>query len=310
MNIVFAGTPEFAVPALTALSEKHNISAVFTQPDRRSGRGKKVTSSPVKLKAMELGIEIHQPKSLKNQTELIQALNPDVMVVVAYGMLLSQDILDIPRYGCINIHASILPRWRGAAPIHRSLQAGDSETGVSIMAMELGLDTGPVYQVLKTPIVDSDTTATLHDRLSILGAQGIVETLRVIEFDPSHRPVTQDDSKATYAKKLSKVEGVIDWTLEAADINRQVRAFIPFPVAYTHYQGTRIRILETRVETTEDHEPGKIIDILEDGPLVACGSNAVVLKVLQRDGSRAMKWKDFKNGYPLKVGDKLGSQDG
>ena len=310
MNIVFAGTPDFAVPALEALNEKHNILAVFTQPDRRSGRGKKVTPPPVKIKAAELGIEVHQPKSLKNQAELIKSMNPDAMIVVAYGMLLSQEILDIPPYGCINIHASILPRWRGAAPIHRSLQAGDSETGVSIMAMELGLDTGPVYQILKTPIEEKDTSATLHDRLSLLGAQGIVKTLRDLESEPNCKPLTQDDSKATYAKKLSKAEGLINWSLDAAGVNRQVRAFIPFPIAYTHHMDTRIRVLETRIKAIDSHQPGEIVDILEDGPVVACGSDAIVLTVLQRDGSRAMKWKDFKNGYALQIGDKLGARDG
>jgi len=242
MKILFAGTPEFAVAPLKALFPEHEIVGVYTQPDRKAGRGKKLTPPPVKVAAQEFDIPVFQPTSLKDQQEVIESLKPDVMVVVAYGMLLPQNILDIPRLGCLNIHASILPRWRGAAPIQRAIQAGDSETGVSIMRMELGLDTGPVYQVLKTPILNTDTSTSMHDKLADLGAQGILETINRLSVNPNLNAEKQDDSQSNYAKKIPKTEAVIDWTMSATDIDQRIRAFTPWPICQTSHNGTRIRV--------------------------------------------------------------------
>jgi len=317
MKVLFAGTPTFAVPPLKALSEVHDIIGVFTQPDRKSGRGKKVTASAVKLAAQEIfagrenEVTIHQPTSLRDQHKIISDLCPDVMVVVAYGMLLPQSILDIPRLGCINIHASLLPRWRGAAPIHRAIEAGDKESGVAIMKMELGLDTGPVYQALKTPIQITDTTSTLHDRLSDLGAKGIVETLNQLETNPNYPAVAQDNSLATYAKKLSKEEAKLDWSKPAQSIHQQIRAFIPFPVSQCHHQQTRIRIWQASVveaDLTENlklKKPGNIIETDANGVVVQCGKGLIRLETFQRDGGKPLPWSQFRNGYTLEPGDQL-----
>ncbi len=307
MKVLFAGTPDFAVPPLRALAIEHDIVGVFTQPDRKSGRGKKLTPPPVKSVALELGFEVYQPNTLKDQTEIIAALQPDVMVVVAYGMLLPQAILDIPKLGCINIHASLLPRWRGAAPIHRAIEAGDRESGVSIMRMELGLDTGPVYQMLHAPISDTDTTASLHDTLAELGATGICQTLAQLQTDPTLRPTEQNDALACYAKKLEKREAIIDWSLSATELQRKIRAFVPFPVTQCLHQDTRLRIWQASVENTKSSsaEPGTVVAIDDAGPIVQCGQSQLRLERLQRDGSKAMPWTQFKNGYAIVIGDQL-----
>lgn len=312
MNILFAGTPEFAVAPLRALAEKHKIVGVFTQPDRKAGRGKKLTPPPVKLVAAELGIPIFQPESLKEQASVISEMQADVMVVVAYGMLLPQAILDIPKFGCINIHASLLPRWRGAAPIQRAIEAGDKSTGVSIMRMELGLDTGPVFQVLETPITSQDTSATLHDRLATLGAQGICGTLDELTKHPELEPSRQDSSSANYAKKISKAEALLDWSESAANIDQKIRAFIPWPVCQTDHQGERIRIWQASIDMTDramselnQAAAGEILDINSKHILVACGEYALRLEILQRAGSKALPIREFCNGYALKVGDRF-----
>ncbi len=307
MNILFAGTPDFAVPALKLLFEEHAILGVFTQPDRRSGRGKKITPPPVKVAAQELGLEVHQPSSLKDQAALIESIKPDVMIVVAYGMLLPQSILDIPKHGCINIHASLLPRWRGAAPIHRAIEAGDTESGVSIMRMELGLDTGPVYQMLKTPIAIDDTTTSLHDRLAQLGAKGVCETLRQINQNPSLIPTPQNDELACYAKKILKTEANIDWSLSATEIQQKIRAFIPFPVAQCHHNETRIRVWRASVADGQKmgDEIGKVISVSDEGAIIQCGKGSLLLQELQRDGSKALSWREFANGYQIGAADTL-----
>ena len=310
MKVLFAGTPEFAVAPLKALNKQHEIVAVFTQPDRKSGRGKKLTPPPVKLFAESIGSPVHQPESLRDQCDIIRSYDADVMVVVAYGMLLPQSILDIPPLGCINIHASLLPRWRGAAPIQRSIEAGDTATGVSIMRMELGLDTGPVFQILETPITEHDTSASLHNTLSELGAQGICETLNTLAHNPETIPHPQNDDLATYAKKINKQEATVDWAQDANAIHRKLRAFIPWPGCQTTHNGARLRIWQAAIEVPEDgsaqHTPaGCIIDVSDQGPLIACGENALRLEVLQRDGNRAMPFKDFRNGYKLQTGDLL-----
>ncbi len=321
MRVLFAGTPDFAVPPLKALAQEHEIVGVYTQPDRRAGRGKKLTPPPVKVVAQELGINVYQPSTLKDQAHDIEELRADVMVVVAYGMLLPQSILDIPKLGCINIHASLLPRWRGAAPIHRAIEAGDNESGVSIMRMELGLDTGPVYQMLRTPILDTDTTASLHDKLAVLGAQGISETLAMLASTPNLQPIPQEDSQACYAKKLQKAEANIDWQSSAQDIHRAIRAFIPFPVAQCKHNDTRIRVWQARVEHNDQHntsgndldnkslsnkaKPGTVTNIDDTGITVQCGQGSLILEILQRDGSKAMPYSEFANGYGISINDQL-----
>ena len=304
MKILFAGTPEFAVAPLNALSADHEIVGVFTQPDRKAGRGKKLTPPPVKVIAQELNIPIFQPTTLKGQEEAIRALKPDVMVVVAYGMLLPQSILDIPRLGCLNIHASILPRWRGAAPIQRAIEAGDKETGVSIMRMELGLDTGPVYQVLTTPILKTDTSASMHDKLATLGAQGITETIEQLSANPLLHSTTQNDAEANYAKKISKQQAVIDWKNSAAEIDQRIRAFTPWPICQTTHNETRIRIWKAQaLDVQQNDSAGKIIAINENSIDIACGEGVLRLLTLQRDGSKQLPTQEFCNGYSLAVGD-------
>ena len=312
MKILFAGTPDFSVAPLKALVANHDIVGVFTQPDRKAGRGKKLTPPPVKVAAQEFDIPVFQPNTLKGQEELIKSLGADVMVVVAYGMLLPQSILDIPRLGCLNIHASILPRWRGAAPIQRAIEAGDEETGVSIMRMELGLDTGPVYQVLKTPILKTDTSLSMHDKLAILGAQGINETISKLEESPDLPAQIQDNQLANYAKKISKDQAVINWNMSAAEIDQRIRAFTPWPICQTTHNGTRIRVwkaqaLDNQLKHSKEAKPGDIIAVNDNTIEVVCGNGVLSLQTLQRDGSKQLPIQEFCNGYPLNVGDHFSS---
>jgi len=304
VRILFAGTPEFAIAPLKVLLEQHDIVAVFTQPDRRAGRGKKLTPPPVKRLAEQHGIPVFQPDSLRQQAELIADLKVDVMVVVAYGVLLPQEVLDIPPLGCINIHASILPRWRGAAPIQRAIQSGDSKTGVSIMKMELGLDTGPVYQVLETPIDIQDTSATLHDKLAILGAQGIRETLAKLEREPTFEPTVQNNEQASYASKISKQEAQIDWNNPAEKIQQQIRAFNPWPMCQTRHKQTRIRLWQSSLKSESIREtPGKILEVNQDGIVVGCGVGLLQIERLQKDGGKPLVCEQFINGYAIQAGD-------
>lgn len=309
MKVIFAGTPEFAVTPLRALVDAHDVVAVYTQPDRRAGRGKKLTPPPVKVIAQEHDIPIYQPTSLKQETAQLAAMDADVMVVVAYGMLLPQSVLDIPKLGCLNIHASLLPRWRGAAPIQRAIEAGDTKTGVSIMQMERGLDTGPVFQMLETAIAADETSASLHNKLAPLGAQGILATLEKLAQNPNLQPTPQDHDASTYAKKIDKQESLLNWQLSAIEIDQKARAFSPWPGCQTMHGETRIRIADTRALTQTNPSgkpPGTIVAVSDEGISVACGSNVLAIGTLQRDGSRAMPYKEFRNGYPLQVGDRLG----
>ena len=312
MRIIFAGTPEFAVPPLLALvnSAEHDVVAVFTQPDRVSGRGKKLTPPAVKSAALKHQLTILQPESLSAQESVIEALQPDVMVVVAYGMILPQPILDIPKYGCINVHASILPRWRGAAPIQRAIEAGDQFTGVSIMQMQAGLDTGPVYQILNTEIGAQDTSADLHDRLSVLGATGLIDTLEQIH---SQLPTKQVDASSSYAKKICKAEAIVDWQESASTIQRRIRAYIPWPVCQTRHGNTRIRLWQSSDVSAEfasqnlsSCADGEIISLSSQGVDVTCGDGVLRLSQLQRDGGKALTNIEFCNGYSLAVGDRFG----
>lgn len=307
MRILFAGTPRFAVPPLEALLSEHEVVGVYTQPDRRAGRGKKLMPSPVKQLALANSIPVHQPESLKGEIETIAGLNVDAMVVVAYGMILPKSILELPKLGCINIHASLLPRWRGAAPIQRAIEAGDAETGVAIMQMAAGLDTGPVYEMLKTEIELDDTSASLHDRLSHLGATGVLSTLSKLQHEPTLKPKPQDDSLASYAHKISKAEARLDWSRDSLSLHNQIRAFVPWPICETHHQGMRIRLWSSRPESTSEVEkpPGTVIKV-DDAIHVACGKGVLALTQLQRDGARAVSAEEFCNGYSLAVGDRLG----
>lgn len=307
MKLIFAGTPEFAVTPLKALHQQgHEVVAVFTQPDRKSGRGKKLTPPPVKVYAEQINAPVHQPTSLKDQSELIASYNADAMIVVAYGMLLPQKVLDIPPLGCINIHASILPRWRGAAPIQRAIEAGDAQTGVSIMRMELGLDTGPVFKTLTLDIANDDTSDSLHDKLADLGARGVCEVLTELNDNPTLIATTQDDTHSSYAKKINKSEAELDWSLSATFLQQQLRAFIPWPISQTSHNGTRLRIWQaTALDYPHTANSGEVIEVSEHGACIACGQGVLRLEKLQRDGSKPMHFKDFSNGYQIKPGDTL-----
>ena len=294
------GTPDFAVPALAALHEAaHEILCVYTQPPRPAGRGKKLQPSPVQKLAEQLGIEVRCPKSLKSaeaQAEFA-ALNADVAVVAAYGLILPQAVLDAPTHGCINIHASILPRWRGAAPIHRAVMAGDVGTGVTIMQMEAGLDTGPMLATIRTPIEDK-TTGELTEELAELGAQLMVGTLRDLAI---HIPVAQDDVDATYAPKIDKAEAKIGWSRSAAELVRLIHGLAPFPGAWSEVDGARVKFL--RAEVCDGS--GDAGEVLDDDLAIACGVGALRPIRLQRAGKPAMDRADFLRGNTIGKGARL-----
>ena len=249
LRVLFAGTPDFAASHLRALIEsKHQLIAVLTQPDRPSGRGKKLTPSPVKALAQDAGIEVLQPASLKGEDEqaTLRALGADVMIVVAYGLILPQAVLDICPFGCLNVHGSILPRWRGAAPIQRALAAGETETGITIMQMDRGLDTGDMLLKRSCPIASDDTSSSLHDKLMALGAEALIEALALLQ-DDTLVPAKQNDSEATYAEKITKEEARIDWSQSAKEIHTRIRAYNPFPVAYSEFNNKRIKIYQGNI---------------------------------------------------------------
>ena len=298
MRIVFAGTPEFAVPSLRAAARHNEVVAVYTQPDRPAGRGRGVQASPVKLEAVQRGIPVLQPENFKSplsKDELI-ALQPDVMVVVAYGLLLPRSVLAIPQYGCWNVHASLLPRWRGAAPIQRAIEAGDSETGVCLMQMEAGLDTGPVLLEQRIAISASETGGQLHDRLAELGAQVLADGLGLLRVGLSPTPRPQADEGATYARKLDKAEARLDWSQPAIALERKVRAFNPWPVAEAMLGGERVRIHGAiAIEAAHPAPPGTVLAAGRDGIDVACGAGALRIRVLQREGGKAITAADYLN---------------
>ncbi len=298
LNIIFAGTPDFAARHLQALlGSEHNIVAVYTQPDRPAGRGKKLTSSPVKMAAEQAGIPIFQPQSLRNEEaqQQLAALNADIMVVVAYGLILPQVVLDTPQLGCINVHGSLLPRWRGAAPIQRAIWAGDRETGVTIMQMDKGLDTGAMLHLARLPIEARDTSASLYDKLADIGPQALLQALPRIA-DGSIKAAPQDDALANYAEKLSKEEALIDWQLPAEQLERNVRAFNPWPVSYFMLGEHNIKVWQAEIlNETSDQAPGTIIRTGKAGIDVATGKGILRLLSLQPPGKKAMACQDLLN---------------
>ncbi|MBE6456078.1 MAG: methionyl-tRNA formyltransferase [Alphaproteobacteria bacterium] len=301
MKVVFMGTPDFAVPVLEKLAEKHQVVCVYTQPPRPAGKGYKLTPSPVHQKAEEFGISVRTPVSLRKSEEqqAFADLQADVAVVCAYGLILPQAILDAPKKGCINIHASLLPRWRGAAPIQRAIQAGDTQSGVTIMQMDAGLDTGDMLLVETCPIQSDTTAQMLHDTLSEMGARLIIQAL-----DLDLKPIAQPTEGITYAEKIQKSEALINWNLSATQICRNIMAFNPYPTAYTLYKGERIKIFTAvAMDEITDKSAGTILD---EDLKIACG-NGTVLKVLtlQRAGKKMMSASDFMKGNSLTVGERF-----
>ncbi|MDX2319176.1 MAG: methionyl-tRNA formyltransferase [Moritella sp.] len=298
LRIIFAGTPDFAAKHLSALiNSEHEVIAVYSQPDRPAGRGKKLKPSDVKQLAVSHDIPVFQPVSLRNEEaqQQLAALNADLMVVVAYGLILPQVVLDTPRLGCINVHGSLLPRWRGAAPIQRSIWAGDAETGVTIMQMDLGLDTGAMLHKVTCPIADDETSASLYDKLAELGPQGLLETLAKISNGTAVAEV-QNDEQANYASKLSKEEANIDWSQSAVEIERQVRAFNPWPVSYTQIAEQNVKIWQTSVsDEVTDAQPGTVIAATKQGIQVATGNGVLTLLNMQLAGKKAMPVQDILN---------------
>ncbi len=311
LRIVFAGTPEFAVPSLRAASRGGDVVAVYTQPDRpagrghaghgRAGRGRVLQPSPVKLEALRRGLPVLQPESLRSalSRDALRALRPDLLLVVAYGLILPQAILDIPRHGGWNVHASLLPRWRGAAPIQRAIEAGDDETGVCLMQMEQGLDTGPVLLSQRIPIGAEETAGQLHDRLAELGAQTLADGLGLLRADMRPVPRPQPDGGATYARKLDKAEARLDWSQPAETLARKVRAFNPWPMADAEIAGERVRIHgAVALPLAHAAAPGTVLLASRAGIDIACGEGALRVRVLQREGGKAITAADFLNARP------------
>ncbi len=303
MKLIFAGTPEFAAQALSAIvAAGHQVALVLTQPDRPAGRGMALQPSAVKKVALEHGIEVFQPLTLKDAEAQakIAAIGAEVMVVAAYGLILPQVVLDMPRFGCINIHGSLLPRWRGAAPIQRALLAGDAETGVCIMQMEAGLDTGPVLLRGAFPIEASDTTASLHDRLADLGARLCIEVLGKLPLPAE----PQSAEGVTYAHKIEKAEAVIDWTKSAAELDRHIRAFNPFPGAQALFGGQTVKLWQA-APIAGSGPAGSVLAVDKKQIVIACGAGALAVSELQKAGGKRLPVQQFLAGHPLKVGDRF-----
>ena len=313
MKLIFAGTPEFAASALAVLLQAgHSVELVLTQPDRPAGRGMKALASPVKQLAMQHGLTVLQPASLKDpQAQApLRECAADVMIVAAYGLILPQAVLDLPRLGAINIHASLLPRWRGAAPIQRAILAGDTETGISIMRMDAGLDTGPVLMKKTVPITEEETAQSLHDKLAALGAGLIVEALSIMgQSGLPEQP--QPVEGVTYASKLDKAEACIDWTQPAQLVHRAIRAYCPFPGAHSAIKGAELKLWKATPSTWPADlpavPPGSVIAADATGVSVACGEGLLIVQELQRPGARRLGAAEFLRGFPIASGDRFGS---
>jgi methionyl-tRNA formyltransferase len=315
LRIAFAGTPDFAAIHLRALLASasdtgHQVVAVYTQPDRPAGRGKKLAASPVKTLAQEYDIPVFQPQTLRTREAQREfaALNVDIFIVVAYGLLIPQEVLDTPKYGCINVHASLLPRWRGAAPIQRAIEAGDRETGITIMQMDIGLDTGDMLNRVRCPIDPEETGGSLHDKLAALGAPAMLKTLADIASG-TLKAEKQDNSQSCYAHKISKEEAAIDWSLSAQIIGRKVRAFNPFPVTFTQLNGQPLRIWSARVaDQSTPASPGTLIRCDGNGVEIACGEGSLIITQAQLAGKKPMAVGDIIRGNPklFSVGLQLG----
>ncbi len=301
-RLAFAGTPEFALPCLEACrSSGAELVAVYTQPDRPAGRGRKLTPSPVKQAALEAGIAVQQPESLKSSEaqQTLASYRPDLLVVVAYGLILPRKVLALPRLGCWNVHASLLPRWRGAAPIQRAILAGDAHSGVDLMQMEAGLDTGPVLLQRRTPITATDTGGSLHDRLSALGAEALAEGLRRQFADEPLIATPQSDEGVSYAHKLDKAEAKLDFSRPAIELERQVRAFDPWPVAEGEIAGESVRIWAAQaIDCTPSVTPGQLVGAGRDGIELACGQGALRITAVQRSGGKRITAVDYLNARP------------
>lgn len=316
LRIIFAGTPDFSVAPLQALLDSgHEIVGVYTQPDRPAGRGRKLTASPVKVLALEHGLSVFQPENFKEEADRSQLaqLNADLMIVVAYGLILPKSVLEMPTYGCLNIHASLLPRWRGAAPIQRAIEAGDTQTGVTIMQMDAGLDTGDMLHKVATKITAEDTAQSLHDRLSTLGSQALMATLTAVQSNEL-QPEKQDDSLVTYAHKLTKAEAEIEWHASAESIVRKIQAFNPWPVAFTHFQGQPLRIGQAKQlsaeslaeltqyvdeQTANQNQPGRVLSVNKIGVVVMTGTEPILLQHAQPTGKKMMSAYDFAQSRPV-----------
>ena len=305
MKVIFAGTPDFAAAALKAIAAAgFEIPLVLTQPDRPKGRGMQLAPSPVKQAALELGLRVAQPEKLRNNAEALQMLKEveaDVMVVAAYGLILPQDVLDAPKHGCLNIHASLLPRWRGAAPIQRAIEAGDAETGVCIMQMDIGLDTGGVVSEHRYAIQPTDTANEVHNALMNLGAEAIVADLQQLKAEGRLKSIKQPEEGVTYAQKLSKEEARIDWNESAAVIERKIRAFNPVPAAWVEYQGKPMKIWRAEA-VAQQGRAGEVLSCSSDGLIVACGANALKITELQPSGGKRMNIAAFAAGYTVEAG--------
>jgi len=301
LRIVFAGTPEFAVPALRSAAQRGEVVAVYTQPDRPAGRGRQLQPSPVKREALERGIPVFQPENFKTAAarDQLRALAPDLLIVVAYGLILPASVLGIPTHGCWNVHASLLPRWRGAAPIQRAIEAGDSRTGVCLMQMEKGLDTGPVLLSLETPITDEDTGGSLHDRLASLGAEVLADGLDLLRAGKLPAASAQPAEGITYASKLDKAEARLDWTQPADLLARRVRAFNPWPICEAQVAGERLRIHAACALPLDHHQaPGTVLLANRVGLDIACGEGVLRLLQVQREGGRPVAIADYINARP------------
>ena len=313
MRVAFAGTPEFALPALAALSEHHQLLGVLTQPDRPRGRGRRLGASPVKQAALARGLPLDQPETLRTEAGRAQltAWAPEALVVVAYGLVLPRSVLELPRYGCLNIHASLLPRWRGAAPIQRAILAGDAQTGITVMQMDAGLDTGAMLVRRAVAISASDTAGAVHDELAHVGAQGLLEALEGLAAG-TLRPEPQPPEGVTYAAKIDKAEALIDWAQDADAIERRIRAFNPWPIAETRLAGEQLRIHAARPSTPEDlspgnvplnfdktRDPGAIIAVNGDYMLVNCGRGTLAVTQVQQPGKKPVSVRAFAQGRPL-----------